>query len=88
MNNTIWKIALENIDEQTIEMPANAEILSAQMQSETLCIWAMVNPRNEKVKRIFHIFGTGHSIPEAKRKFIGTYQLYEGALVFHLFEVL
>ncbi len=87
-NDTIWKFQLKTTDEQTVEMPANAEILSVQTQSGIPCIWAMVNPKNEKVSRVFHIFGTGHAIPKADRKFIGTYQPEGGVFVFHLFEVL
>ena len=88
MNHTIWKFSLETTDEQTVEMPAKAEILSVQTQSEIPCIWAMVNPENKKVKRVFHIFGTGHCVPNADRKFVGTYLLQGGVLVFHVFEVL
>ncbi len=88
MSKTIWKFPLKTVDEQVVEMPLGAEILSVQTQFEQPCIWAMVDPANKDVKRVFHIFGTGHHIVEADRRFIGTYQLKSGSFVFHLFEVL
>ena len=88
MSKTIWKFPLKTTDEQVVEMPSGAEILSVQTQYGEPCVWAMVDPTHKRVAKVFHIFGTGHRIPEANRKFIGTYQLEGGALVFHLFEVL
>jgi len=41
------------------------------------------------INRAFEIFGTGHNVPEnGNRKYIGTYQLMGGGLVFHCFELL
>jgi hypothetical protein len=88
MNSTIWKFPLKTTDEQTVEFPEGAEILSVQAQDNTPCVWALVNPKGKKMPKTFHIFGTGHNVPPAERKFIGTYQLHGGALVFHLFEAL
>lgn len=44
----------------------------------------------EKEKRYFEIFETGHPInyKGTNKKYIGTYQLQDGALVFHVFEYL
>lgn len=50
-------------------------------------MWALVDPEAPKAKRGFVTLGTGHKFPEAERfHFIGTFQLDEGALIFHLFE--
>lgn len=90
MDKTIWKFPLKSEDYQRIKMPFGAEILSVQTQNETPCIWALVNPQeNEIEERRFELFGTGHFIQcddDKNRKFIGTFQLGGGALVFHLFE--
>ena len=86
---TIWKFELETIGNQNIEMPIGAEILTIQAQSEEPCLWALVNPEAKKELRIFEIFGTGHPIrydTGITRNFIGTYQLKDGGLVFHVFE--
>jgi len=89
MNKTIWKFQLQVLDTQFIWIPKNAEILSVQNQNESLCIWALVNPTEETEERCFEVFGTGHEVGcdmGVDRKFIGTFQMNKGSLVFHLFE--
>lgn len=87
---TIWKFPLQTTDQQSLEMPESAEILSVQVQGETPCLWALVDPQAIRLTRVFETFGTGHPVPvdagHIRRKFIGTYQLLSGALVFHVFE--
>ena len=84
----IWKYPLALVDKQTIQMPTGAEVLSVQLQEGVPYMWVLVGPEPERVERIFHVYGTGHPIPNyiSKRMFIGTWQ-YPG-LVFHLFEEL
>ena len=41
---TIWKFELELRTIQHVIMPAGAVILTAQMQKDKLCIWALVDP--------------------------------------------
>lgn len=89
---TIWKFQIEKIsDIIKIEMPINAEILTIQMQDDDAMIWAIVEPEKEKEVRYFEIFGTGHNMPTLDdtkyRVYIGTFQVYGGKLVFHLFEL-
>jgi hypothetical protein len=84
----IWKYQLETAYEQTILMPSGAKILSLQVQNEIPCIWALVTPDNIQDNAVKIItFGTGHPITgSADLAFIGTYQLYKGTLVFHVFQ--
>lgn len=82
---TIWKFNLQITDFQSIEMPAKAEILSAQIQAGTICVWAMVDPSAKPQKRNFVIFGTGREIEnEFELDFIDSIQM--GIFVWHLFE--
>jgi len=86
MIKQIWKFPL---DKETIEMPIYAEILTVQTQDNIACIWALVNPQNPKEQRAFEVFGTGIDINfdmGVERKYINTFQLNDGKLVFHLFE--
>lgn len=86
---TIWKYQLKISEDQRIEMPAGAKILSVQAQNKVPCLWALVDPEAEKEKRFFEVFGTGNPIKEyevTSRKFIDTFQAYCGSLVFHVFE--
>ncbi len=88
MNRTIYKYKLETTDRQTITMRKDAEILCVQEQHGQPCIWALVNDdiEDDYEERKFDVFGTGHPIDEAPRKYIGTYQLKGGVFVFHVFE--
>jgi hypothetical protein len=89
MNKTIWKFELETTDIQEKWLPVGAEILCIQTQNGKPCIWAIVEPVNELELRKFEIFGTGFIMEEAtNRKYIGTYQLGNGQLVFHCFELI
>lgn len=95
---TIWKFILDPKDPFNpnevikVKMPTDAEILCVQAQHDEICIWAKCTPRkpSEPFKtRCFEVFGTGHSIPDemfVQRSYIGTVQLENGSLVFHVFE--
>lgn len=83
---TIYKYQLETTGAQLIEMSMGAEILTVQTQNEVPCVWVMVDLDLAKIQYAFRIFGTGHPIEEGfKGKYIGTYQLRGGALVFHVY---
>lgn len=86
---TIWKFPFEIKDDIEIEMPSGSEILTVQMQGRMACIWAKVSDDSPKIKRHFQVFGTGIPIPKIHklRSYIGTFQLLQGQLVFHLFEL-
>ena len=89
MEKTIWKFELETKNISMIQMPKEAEILCIQEQFEKPCMWVLVDPDQEKEERYFEIFRTGHPVHcdmGVERKYIGTYQLNNGALVFHVFE--
>lgn len=85
---TIWKFPLAVTDFQKIEMPKGAKVLAVQPQHDQVCLWAMVEPTNDKEERGFWIHGTGHQLKYAKHlgDHVGTFQLRDGALVFHVFE--
>lgn len=88
MEKTIYKYPLSADDPQIITMPQNAQILCVQVQREIPCIWALVNPEESGVEREFVIHGTGHPIKDTSHyHYIDTFQLQNGALVFHVFEV-
>lgn len=75
-----------------IEMPIGSKILCVQTQKGDPCIWAEVTNLNKghlnKETRTFLTFGTGHDMPEDKHlHYIGTYQLYKGDEIYHVFEV-
>lgn len=69
-----------------ITMPVNAEIISVQIQNETLCLWAICDDDKgvETETRVIKLIGTGHPMPDLPREFIGTVQ--QGSSVWHIFE--
>ena len=86
---TIWKFPLQTMDSQPVMMPQRAKILTVQAQHDEPCLWAIVNPNAPREVRMIDIVGTGHPMFEdlgLERKYIGTFQLRDGDLVFHVFE--
>lgn len=87
MSKVVYKYKVESPDDTRIDMPQGAEILCVQIQSDTPTIWALVDPNNPPQERVFEILGTGMSMQDnVKRSYIGTFQMGEGRLVFHVFE--
>lgn len=84
---TIYKYPIDIKDVQTVTMPMNSKILTAQVQQGKLCLWAMVDEKNDRTEEhIIEVFGTGHPMINMPRNYIGTIQWMGGHLVFHVFE--
>ena len=81
----IFKWPLQTTDFQEIEMPIGAEILCVQMQHGRPQVWALVDETNVTENRSFITCGTGNPVPENIGEYIGTYQIENGVLVFHVF---
>lgn len=88
----VWKYPIPVADNFSVELPESAEILDVQVQGTQPCFWALVNPEEEKSYREFRLAGTGHTIKPMESPdslfYVGTFQLVNMGLVFHLFEVL
>lgn len=82
---TIHKYKLEITDVQHIEIPSHSEILCVQNQNGWPHVWVKCDPEFEPSKRTIYIHGTGHEVINPSAKYIGTFQLQDGALVFHVF---
>jgi hypothetical protein len=84
--DTIWKFPLAIADNNVIEMPLGAEPLYVDVQNGQPYLWARVDALAAKRKYRFLTYGTGHSIDTYNTgKYLGSYQLQGGALVFHVF---
>lgn len=86
MTSVVWKYPLRLDDEVTFEMPEGACPLTVQVQDGIPTLWAVVDPDAAPTNRMFRIAGTGHPIGADVGAYVGTFQLAEGALVFHLFD--
>lgn len=86
----IFKYTLALIDAQDIYLPSSAQILTIQTQYETPQLWALVDPDVVVSQaRTILIFGAGNEITEdiQRLKYISTFQLARGRLIFHAFEL-
>ena len=81
---SIWKFLLE--PDGSVAMPVGAEILTVQAQREEAYIWAVVDPEAPTLTRRFKTFATGEPITGDPGRYVGTFQISGGALVFHVFE--
>jgi|SRR6185369_5341993 len=78
-------------DKFVISMPNYAKILCVQLQKEKPYIWALVDDEEKLRNRHFRIVGTGELILESEDQldfvdYIGTIQMLDGSLVWHLFD--
>ena len=86
---TIWKFELPLEDYVELLLPKGSISLSAQVQDSNLQLWCLCNSEESlRERRVFRIIGTGHFIEEENIKFIDTFQIMNGDLVFHVFEIL
>lgn len=84
---TVYKYRIGVKDVVTISLPKEAEILSIQMQSNELYLWALVDTENALEDRYIEVFGTGQGIYSdvgIERKYITTVQ--QSSYVWHIFE--
>lgn len=86
MASTIWKYPLRVTDIQKISMPNKAQLLSVHLQGEFPALWVRCDPEAPKRDRLINTFGTGHPISGKAKQYIGTYQLPNYGLVFHVFD--
>ncbi len=82
----IYKYKLDCLGEQTVSMPIGARILCLQIQNDVPCVWVVADTSAGHEWRVFSTYGTGHETLKYPGIYIGTYQLRNGALVFHVFE--
>ena len=84
---TVYKYELWIDDFVSIQMPVGAEVLHVDVQRGQPCIWARVDPTAGPERRIFRVARTGHPLDPAIGPHIGSFQMHDGELVFHVFEV-
>jgi len=87
MPQKIWKYPINTQDVNfVLEIPEGGKPLYFEIQRGVPTLWILVNPKNKFEKRYFRIVGTGDTIEDNNLTYIGTNQLADGDLIFHLFE--
>lgn len=85
---TIWKYELQANRIQAVPIPFGGQILSVQTKEEnTPLLWVLVDPDMPMRDRHIGIYTTNTAVPDEPGRYIGTFQIYEGSLEFHLFEM-
>jgi len=69
-----------------IIMPEGSEILTVYVRHGSPTLLALVDPIAKKIVRRFHAVGTGAEIAPQTEHYVGSFQLYGGAFMFHLIE--
>ena len=78
---TVYKYRLGDI-----QLPVGAKVLTAGVQGGEFYLWAEVDTDQPLEERHFVVYGTGWEITDSNRCYIAT--LFEGAFVWHVYEVL
>lgn len=91
---TVWKYDVPAADEFTLQMPSGAEVLTVALQGTIvdsrhppIRMWVRGNPAASLESRRFRFAGTGHPLDVDVQRYVGSVQLMDGGLVFHLFEM-
>lgn len=99
MTRKVFRYPVELTDEQTIMMPEGAQILCVARREgtrvvlgvgshEAVELWALVDPQAAPQRRRLRVAGTGHPLAsEDNLVYLGTVQIAQGQLVFHIFEI-
>jgi hypothetical protein len=85
MAKAVWKFELPSVITD-VQMPIGAEILDVQVRHGVVCLWALVDINAPRTTRVFQYYGTGHTLEPNPGRYIGTVQMSDGYLVFHIFE--
>lgn len=84
----IWKYPLDIIPNQILTVPGRAQFVSLQVQDDTPCLWALVEPTDMNDSRYIEMYYTDTVINRPRDKYhrlyLGTFQLNN--LVYHCFE--
>lgn len=90
MNSVIYKFVVKALhSSEGLELPVGAQVLSIGLQKRQLykvVMWVALDPDcTETETRYFYFVGTGSTLPNSEKKFIGTVQ-DSSEYVWHVFE--
>lgn len=84
---TVYKYSIPLTDHFSLSLPIDAQLLAVQTQYGMPQLWALVETDYPTEDRYFRLAGTGHTIEVECPDYVGTFQIQDGALIFHLFEI-
>lgn len=83
--NHILKFPLAQTHQQTIDLPADAQIVACQSQHGEVTLWAICDPIQPRCSRTVTCVSTGQAIPDDAGQYLGTCQFHDGRTVVHAF---
>lgn len=86
MEERILKYQLHEQPVQYIDLPNESIILTVQTQNNTLQLWARVSDSPFVQTRKIKIFLTGEEYIHSNLIYLGTCQIDNGSLIYHIFE--
>lgn len=89
---TIYRFPIPITDRFELELPMGSAFLHVACQERAPhdpSAWFLVDTQLRPVTRHFAIIGTGNPVPAdvSAAEHMGTFQMFQGGLVWHLFEV-
>jgi hypothetical protein len=69
---------------QMIEMPADAEVLTAGLQGPNIVIWARCSPDAPRRPRRFWLYATGDAMEQLPMRYVATIEYVPG-FILHVF---
>ena len=81
----IWKFSIPAKDTFDLVLKEGAQVLTVQVQEEEPYIWVLLDPDAPDEAASFLLIPTGKALPDVPVSYVGTFQVLEGAGVFHLF---
>lgn len=82
----IWKYQLHDCGDQILDIPAGGRVLHVGLDpSHAICLWALVDERQQPEKRGVAIYGTGHECMACCGwQYVGTVTMLH-SFVWHVF---
>lgn len=83
----IFKYPLPVRDLVFLDLPLGAQVLSVAVQEGSIVLYALIDDAEKQTDRqAFRVVGTGHLCEDVLgMRFLGTVNLHNGALMFHIF---
>lgn len=82
--NAVWKYKIQ--PRITLSIPQGSKVLCVQAQNNEPQMWVLVDIGQFNVSRTFRVYPTGIEFDAAGLAYVGTFQVNDGSLVFHVFE--
>ncbi len=83
----VYKYPFDVTGHIEIVAPEGMIPLRVLIQHGSPCLWALVDPSKPPRTHHFRLAGTGHDIEEENLRFVDTFLMSGGALVWHVFYV-